>query len=135
MEQPEGFEVSGDNLVQAKEKLVWSEAGTRQWYKKFDSCMKSQAYKKTTTDDCVYIQKFLDGDFVALLLYVDDILIVGKDATKINQLKKELSKSFDMKDLGSAQQILGMQIVRDRMNRRLLHLSRNILNECLKGSI
>ena len=38
---------------------------------------------------------------------------------KIKQLKKELSKSFDMKDLGPAQQILGMHIVRDRKNSRL----------------
>lgn len=46
-------------------------------------------------------------------------LIVGKDATKISQLKNELSKYFDMKDLGPAQQILGMHINRDRKNQRL----------------
>lgn len=120
MEQPEGFEVSGDNLVcKLKKSLYGLKQAPRQWYKKFDSCMVSQGYKKTAADECVYIQKFTDGNFVALLLYVDDILIVGKDTTKISQLKKELSKSFDMKDLGPAQQILGMQIVRDRNNRRL----------------
>lgn len=47
------------------------------------------------------------------------MLIVGQDATKISQLKKELSKSFDMKELRPAQQILGMHITRDRKNKRL----------------
>ena len=46
------------------------------------------------------LKRFQDESFVALLLYVDDMLIVGQDATKISHLKKELSKSFDMKDLG-----------------------------------
>ena len=45
--------------------------------------------------------KFSSDDFIILLLYVDDMLIIGHDSSKINRLKKELSKSFGMKDLGS----------------------------------
>ncbi|XP_060672707.1 wall-associated receptor kinase-like 10 [Ziziphus jujuba] len=121
MEQPEGFEVSGkENLVcKLKKSLYGLKQAPRQWYKKFDSFMVSQGYKRTAADQCVYIQKFSGGNFIALLLYVDDMLIVGQDAMKISKLKKALSKSFDMKDLGPAQQILGMQIIRDRKNRRL----------------
>ena len=121
MEQPEGFKVSEkENLVcKLKKSLYGLKQAPRQWYKKFDSFMVSQGYKRTAADQCVYIQRFQDGNFVALLLYVDDMLIVGKDATKISQLKKELSNSFDMKDLGPAQQILGMQIIRDKKKKRL----------------
>uniref|UniRef100_A0A3Q7HJ09 Reverse transcriptase Ty1/copia-type domain-containing protein n=1 Tax=Solanum lycopersicum TaxID=4081 RepID=A0A3Q7HJ09_SOLLC len=39
---------------------------------------------------------------------------------KIQKLKQELSKSFAMKDLGPARQILGMQIVRDRKAKKLV---------------
>ena len=42
------------------------------------------------------------------------MLIEGQDSTMINRLKLELSKSFAMKDLGSAKQILGIKIVHDR---------------------
>ena len=56
------------------------------------------------------MQKFCDDDFVILLLYVDDMLIVGRDVFKINNLKKELSKSFAMKDLGPAKHILDLKI-------------------------
>ena len=42
------------------------------------------------------------------------MLIVGQDADMIHKLKMELLKTFDMKDLGSAKRILGMEILRDR---------------------
>ncbi|CAL1383494.1 unnamed protein product [Linum trigynum] len=44
------------------------------------------------------------------------MLIVGRNVGEIDRLKKELSKSFAMKDLGPAKQILGMRISRDRRN-------------------
>ena len=69
-------------------------------------------YKKTSSDHCVFVQKFTDNDFIILLLYVDDMLIVGKNTSKIDELKKKLCKSFSMKDLGDAKQILGMRITR-----------------------
>ena len=47
---------------------------------------------------------------------MDDILIAGSSIEKINNLKKQLSKQFAMKDLGVAKQILGMRIIRDKAN-------------------
>ena len=40
--------------------------------------------------------------FIILLLYVDDMLVVGADLEEINNLKKQLSREFEMKDLGAA---------------------------------
>ena len=42
------------------------------------------------------------------------MLIVGKNTSKIDELKKELCKNFSMKDMGHAKQILGMRITRLR---------------------
>ena len=83
--------------------------------------MGKQGYRKTTSDHCVFFQRFGD-DFIILLLYVDDTLIVSKNAKRITQLKLELSKSFAMKDLGPAKQILGIRITRDRASKKL-HMS------------
>ena len=47
------------------------------------------------------------------------MLIVGRDTNKIDKLKNELSKSFEIMDLGSANQILGTKISRDRTNEKL----------------
>ena len=81
--------------------------------------MISHGYNKTSSDHCVFTIKFSYNDFIILLLYVYDILIIGHDSNKIDTLKRELSKSFAMKDLGLVNQILGMKISRDRKNRKL----------------
>ena len=104
MYQPEGFEVEGKEhmVCRLKKSLYGLKQAPRQWYKKFDSFMMSQGYKRTEAYHYVYIHQFSGGNFIILLLYVDDMLIVGQDAILISKLKDELSKSFDMKDLGPA---------------------------------
>ena len=81
--------------------------------------MVDHCYNRTEANHCVYFRKFHDGNFIILLLYVDDMLIIGQDVKIISRLKGELAKSFDMKDLGEARQILGMQIIRDRKYKQL----------------
>ncbi|KAJ0804413.1 putative RNA-directed DNA polymerase [Helianthus annuus] len=124
MEQPEGFQVKGkeDYVCKLQKSLYGLKQAPRQWYKKFESVMGKQGYRKTISDHCVFFQRFGDDDFIILLLYVDDMLIIGKNAERIVQLKKELSKSFSMKDLGPAKQILGIRITRDRASKKL-HMS------------
>ena len=121
MDQPEGFKVKGKEhmVCKLKKSLYGLKQAPRQWYKKFDSFMVGHGYTRTNADHCVYVRKFPNGKFVILLLYVDDMLIVGQDAGVIGNLKKDLFKSFDMKDLGPARQILGMQILRDRKAKKL----------------
>ena len=57
-----------------------------------------------------------------LVLYVDDILIIGNDILTLQSVKTWLGSCFSMKDLGEATYILGVKIYRDR-SRRLLGLS------------
>ena len=68
------------------------------------------------------MQKFSDDDFVILLLYIDDILIVDINVSRMDKLKKQLSKSFSMKDLGPTKKILGIRIKKDRASKKL-HMS------------
>lgn len=121
MQQPEGFQVKGkEKLVcKLKKSLYGLKQAPRQWYKKFDSFMEKNEHNRTTANHCIFIKKFSNKDFIILLLYVDDMLIVGRDNNKISRLKKELSKSFAMKDLGPTKQILGMMITRDRKNHKI----------------
>ena len=124
MHQPEGFVKNGkENLVcRLKKSQYGLKQAPRQWYRKFDSFMTDHGYHKMQADHCVFVKKFDGGDFLILLLYVDDMLIVGRDAKKIKSLKKPLSKSFAMKDIVPTKRILGMHIVRDQ-TRKLLWLS------------
>ena len=57
-------------------------------------------------------------------LGLDDMLVVGSNMQDINVLKRKLSKSFVMKDLGVVKQILGMLITKDRKNKKIDIVSR-----------
>ena len=91
MEQPEGFTIkSKEHLVcQLKKNLFGLKQAPRQWYKKFDSFMVEHRYDRTASDHCVFVKKFFNGEFIILLLYMDDMLIVGRDIGKIDKLKKK----------------------------------------------
>uniref|UniRef100_A0A2N9EJ65 protein-serine/threonine phosphatase n=1 Tax=Fagus sylvatica TaxID=28930 RepID=A0A2N9EJ65_FAGSY len=117
MSQPQGFIVQGkENLVcKLRKSLYGLKQAPRQWYKKFDSFMYSTGFTRCQADHCCYVKSF-DNSYIILLLYVDDMLIAGSSIEEINNLKKQLSKQFAMKDLGPAKQILGMRIIRDRAN-------------------
>ena len=89
-------------MCKLKKSLNGLKQAQRQWYKKVDSFMMSHRCNRTSSNHCGFTKKFYDDDFIILLLYVDDMLIIGHDFSKIDRLKRELSKSFSMKDLGSA---------------------------------
>ena len=54
--------------------------------------------------------KYGNGKFIFLILYVDDILLASSDVSLLLETKKFLSSKFDMKDLGEASFILGIEI-------------------------
>ena len=55
--------------------------------------------------------KKLEGKVVAfLILYMDDILLIGNDVGMLSIVKVWLANTFDMKDLGEASYILGIKL-------------------------
>ena len=74
----------------------------------------------------------MSGSAVAsLILYVDDILLMGNDIKFLESIKAYLNKCFSMKDLGEAAYILGIKIYRDR-SRRLGLSQSTYLDKILK---
>jgi len=64
-----------------------------------------------TSDSCVYA-KMIGSECVIICLYMDDMLIFGISLNVVLETKKILCSKFDMKDLGEANVILGIQIQR-----------------------
>ncbi|KAL0448761.1 UNVERIFIED_CONTAM: Copia protein [Sesamum latifolium] len=77
--------------------------------------------QKNDYDPCIY-KKISGSSVVYLVLYVDDILIIGNDVKMLADIKAWLSTLFSMKDMGEASYILGIKIYRDR-SRRMLGLT------------
>ncbi|GJR09098.1 putative RNA-directed DNA polymerase [Tanacetum coccineum] len=101
MEQPEGFQVKEkeDYMCRLQKSLYGLKQAPRQWYKKFESVIGKQGYRKTSSDHCL------------------------QDHDKELPIEAEyLSKSFSMKDLGLTKQIIGIRIFHDRGAKKL-HIS------------
>ena len=56
----------------------------------------------------MYYNKLSGGEYIYLLLYVDDMLIASKSRSAIDKLKKDLSFEFERKDLGEVKKVLAM---------------------------
>ncbi|VVA40018.1 PREDICTED: Retrovirus-related, partial [Prunus dulcis] len=134
MSQPEGFKVAGkENWVCKLQKSLYGlKQSPRQWYKRFDRFMIGQKYTRSHYDHCVYFRKLQDGTFIYLLLYVDDMLIACKSKVEIERLKTQLSNEFEMKDLGEARKILGMEIERDRAKGKISLCQKQYLKKVLQ---
>ena len=52
-----------------------------------------------------------------MILYVNDILLIGNDFEMLSNVKIQLATQFQMKDLGDAQYVLDIKIIRDRKNK------------------
>ena len=72
----------------------------------------------------VFIKKISGSAILFLVLYVDDILLIGNDIPTLHNVKSWLGKCFSMKDLGEDAYILGIKIYKDR-SKRLIGLSQS----------
>ena len=68
-------------------------------------------FKINECDKCVYV-KDIENGYVILCMYVDDILIIGSNDKMVKSTKAILSTRFDVKDMGFADVILGVKILR-----------------------
>ncbi|CAA7036547.1 unnamed protein product [Microthlaspi erraticum] len=116
MKQPEGFIKKGDEnkVCLLRKSLYGLKQSPRQWNLKFDSFMKESGFIRRSYDSCVYMRNLNKENAVYLLLYVDDMLIASGCKAEVRLVKDTLSQKFEMKDLGPASRILGMDIIRDR---------------------
>ena len=115
MAQPKGFVMEGkERMGYRLKKLIFGlKQASRQWYLKFDKTIRNFGFKENVEDNCIYV-KFKNGKYIFLILYVDDILLACSDVSLLLETKKFLSLKFDMKDLGEASFVLGIEFHQDR---------------------
>ena len=121
MTQPEGFvsKTKPSHVCLLKKSLYGLKQAPKQWYKRFDTLITSLGFNKSKYDACFYFSSDNIDTTVYLLLYVDDMLIASKDMSRIRDLKKKLNSEFEIKDLGNAKRILGIEILRVGKESRL----------------
>ena len=133
--KPEGYNAFHPDEMDTGEvfRLVKTLYGLRQsplaWFKVLDKFLRSKGLTRSNEDSSLYISKDL-----IILIFVDDILFFSKDKNKITEAKGWLMGEYKMTDLGDLKQFLGMQIERDRKNRKMFigqkRYFQKILEQC-----
>ncbi|GJW50967.1 retrotransposon protein, putative, ty1-copia subclass [Tanacetum coccineum] len=88
------------------------------WNKIFDEEIKRFGFSQNLDEPCVY-QKASGSNVTFLILYVDDIIIMGNHIPSLQSVKDYLGKCFAMKDLGEVAFILGIKIYRDEAQKAI----------------
>ncbi|PRQ51221.1 putative RNA-directed DNA polymerase [Rosa chinensis] len=111
MHQPLGFvdSVHPNYVCLLRKYLYGLKQAPRAWNEKFTNFLPALGFKFSHSDPSLFVKATSDG-IIALLLYVDDIVITGSDKNGVSSVISELSDVFDMKDLGPLSYFLGINV-------------------------
>ncbi|KAL6331766.1 hypothetical protein AAG906_020105 [Vitis piasezkii] len=86
----------------------------RAWFGRFAKAMKNIGYCQSQGDHTLFIRHSEKGRIMALIVYVDDIVVTGDDWEEMEKLKKKLANEFKIKDLGRLKYFLGIKVVHSK---------------------
>ncbi|TYK20422.1 gag/pol protein [Cucumis melo var. makuwa] len=118
--KPEGFITQGQEqkVCKLNRSIYGLKQTSRSWNIRLDTAIKSYGFDQNIDESYVY-KKINKGKVAFLVLDVDDILLIGNDVGYLTDVKAWLAAQFQMKNLGEAQYVLRIQIIRDRKNKTL----------------
>jgi len=117
MKLPEGYADSkGDSLppnavCRLKKSIYGLKQASRQWFKKLRNALVQLGFVKGHGDHTLFLRCF-GTEFIAALVYVDDIVIASTTETAATQLTNALKESFRLRELGPLKYFLGLEVAR-----------------------
>jgi len=114
MSLPPGITTVRSNQVCKLTKALYGlKQASKQWYDQLSSFLYSINFVQSKANNSLFIRKS-ETSFIALLIYMDDILIAGNDIKDIDIVKNSLNFVFKIKDLGHLKFFLGLEISKTR---------------------
>jgi hypothetical protein len=95
-----------------------------------------EKFAKASIDDCLFYKEYMKGDkkcFILLLMYVDDNILISNDKDGLREFKERMHEKFKIVDKGAIAHYLGVQVQRDRENRKLKIFQEGYVNEILSS--
>lgn len=134
MEIPDGVQVSQKDreskVCKLKRALYGLKISPKRWNIRFTEIALKVGLKNSSLEPCLFMWRENDK-FLILLLYVDDILIASNDQRKLDEVKNELKREFEMTDLGEPKEFLGISIGRDREKQIITLTQERYINKIL----
>ncbi|GJS46587.1 ribonuclease H-like domain-containing protein [Tanacetum coccineum] len=104
------FSKSKTKVCKLVKSLYGLKQAPRKWNEKLVTILSENGFIQSQSDHSLFIKS--KGDlFVALLVYVDDIVLTGNDEEEIENFKQFLSSKFQIKDLGKLKYFLGIEVL------------------------
>ena len=125
MKQPDGYidKDKPNHVCKLKKSIYGLKQAARCWNIAIDTLLKSNGYKNSSADSCLYIKSVKQSngevDFTILALYVDDILLFSNNTDMLMKEKMSLGKRFKVEDQGEVHYVLGISVKQDRKSRLL----------------
>lgn len=114
-----------------KKSLYGLKQSLRQWYKRFNPSRSQLVLTEINYDSCVYVNGKGGANQILLLLYVDDMLVIGKNVKETKDLNVKFREEFEMKDMVHARRILGVDILINRNQGHIFLSQSNYLEKVL----
>lgn len=83
----------------------------RQWFQKLNDALVEFGFSNNIYDYSM-ITYAKDGDFLVLLVYVDDVIFTGMPTTHIDKVRTYIHEHFKIKDLGTLKYFFGIEVAR-----------------------
>ncbi|KAJ1704540.1 hypothetical protein LUZ63_004319 [Rhynchospora breviuscula] len=112
MRLPPGFTHSQPGKVCRLRKSIYGlRQAPRMWFAKLTTALETYGFVQSKADYSQFT--YHKGDaFIAILIYVDDLVVAGNNSDAIHDFKQYISEVFHMKDLGALKYFLGIEIAR-----------------------
>ncbi|KAM6589902.1 hypothetical protein CsatA_012507 [Cannabis sativa] len=108
--RPKG-ELPPNSICKLQKSLYGLKQASRQWFAKFSSALTDEGFHHSATDLSLFIKHF-NGNFIFLLVYVDDVILASHNLVELEALKARLHTRFQLKDLGNLRYFLGLEVAR-----------------------
>lgn len=124
IQEPRGFEII--NHKPGKPYVIWKLRravyglgdSAKPWGDEFSSGLQQLGWKPTLSASCI-VTRGISECYSIISIYVDDVTITSASTDELRKLKHETRQKFEIEDLGETNNVLGLEINRNKDHRVL----------------